>query len=214
VRAEYRAAGWLTAIVALAVAGSAVASALAANQTFYDAYTHTPYSVAYALPIHVVQAASPGWNVLLVIWVMLAAIAVCGDRLVRTLREFPRAAAPWLIGCFAVACISLSVFAIVQSSDIYFYVLYGRLYGLYGMNPYVLGAPLSGVNDALVSQLLPFTGNPPFSDPYGPLWTLCAGLQSRMMAHADLWWSAWSFRAASIAAAVAAVAGVLYACRR
>lgn len=213
-RAEYRAAGWLAAIVVLAVAGSAVASALAANQTFYDAYTHTPYSIAYSLPIHVVQAASPGWNVLLVIWAMLAAIAFAGDRLVRALGALPRRASTWLIVAFAVACAALSAFAIVQSSDIYFYVLYGRLYGLYGINPYVLGAPISAAIDPLISQLLPFTGNPPFSDPYGPLWTLYAGLQSRLLAHAGLWWSAWSFRAASIAAAAAAVAGVLYACRR
>ena len=212
-RAEYRAAGWLFAIVALAIAGSAVASALAAHQTFYDAYTHTPYSIAYQLPIHVVQAASPGWDVLFTIWIMLAAIAFSGDRFVRALREIPKGAAVWLLGSFAVACLALSAFAIVQSSDIYFYVLYGRLYGLHGINPYVLGGPLS-VDDPLISRLLSFTGAAPFSDPYGPLWTLCAGLQSRVLAQADLFWSAWSFRAAAIAAAIASAGGVLYACRR
>ena len=213
-KAEFRAAGWLCAIVALALAGSAVASSFAAGQTFYDAYTQTPYSVAYRLPIHVVQAASPGWDVLLTAWLMLAAIALCGARLVRALREVRSGSAAWLLGAFAVACLALSTFSIIQSSDVYFYVLYGRLYGVYGVNPYVLGSKLSAASDPLIAQLLPFSGNPPFSDPYGPLWTLGAGLQSKLLAGADLFWSAWSFRAASIAAAIAAAAGVLHACRR
>ena len=110
-RAEYRAAGWLAAIVVLAVAGSAMASALAANQTFYDAYTHTPYSIAFHLPIHVVQAASPGWNVLLFIWVMLAAIAICGDRLVRALRQALRARGLLRAGVLTAAAAAASATA-------------------------------------------------------------------------------------------------------
>jgi alpha-1,6-mannosyltransferase len=210
VKAEYRAAVWLSAIVALAVAGSALASGQAATQNFYDAYTHTPYSVAYRFPIHVVQAASPGWNVLLLVWAMLAGIAFAGVRLVKALSDIRGVPAIALVVAFLVAGAALSTFAIAQSSDIYFYVLYGRLYGLYGINPYSLGAPLPVASDPLISQLLPFTNNPPFSDPYGPLWTLCAGLQSKILGSASLFWSAWAFRAVAVAAAAASVAGLLY----
>lgn len=212
-RPHYRAAAWLLAIVALAVAGSAVADRLASVQSFHDASTHTPYSIAYALPIHVVQAADPGWNVLVAVWVMLAAIAFAGTRFVKALSETRGATTVALIAAFLAAGFTLSAFAIAQSSDIYYYVLYGRLYGLYGVNPYVLGAKLSAAHDPLIAQLLPFTNNPPFSDPYGPLWTLCAGLQSRILSGASLWWSAWSFRALAIVAAAVAAAGILRALR-
>ena len=205
---------WLGCIVAAALCGSALAGAQAAHQTFYDAYTHTPYSVAYRFPIHVVQAASPGWDVLLAVWATLAVIAIAGIRLSNALALLPRANGGALLIAFAIAGLALSAFAVAQSSDMYFYVMYGRLYGVYGINPYVLAAKLPVGGDPLIAQLLPFTSNPPFSDPYGPLWTLGAGLQSRLLAGASLFWSAWAFRAVAVAAAAAAAAGLLYALRR
>jgi glycosyl transferase family 87 len=204
----------LVTIVALAIAGSAVTAAVASTQTFNDVSTQTPYSIAYHFPIHVVQAASPGWNVLLAMGAMLAAISYAGTRLVAALAELPRGRTAGLLGAFAFTGLALSFFAIVQSSDIYYYVLYGRLYGLYDINPYALGTKLAVANDPLISQLLPFSNNPPFSDPYGPLWTLVAGLQTRILGGASLFWSAWSFRAVALAATLAAVGGLLYALRR
>ena len=213
-KAEQRSVCWLFVVVVIVLAGSAAASALAAGQTFNDLSTQTPYSIAYRLPIHVVQAASPGWDVLLLVWVMLAAIAFAGHRLIGALCEIRRRSSTWLLSSFAVAALVLSAFAIVQSSDIYFYVLYGRLYGIYGINPYLLGGKLAVAADPLIAQLLPFTNDPPFSDPYGPLWTLVAGLQSRVTAGVPLWWAAWSFRAAAVAAGALCVCGLLYALRR
>ncbi|HYK52274.1 MAG TPA: glycosyltransferase 87 family protein [Candidatus Eremiobacteraceae bacterium] len=204
---------WLGAIVVLAVGGSLGASALAAHESFYDAYTRTPYSAAYAFPIHVVQAASPGWDVVLVVWSMLAAIAACGVALVKSLSCVERSQRAALLVSFAIACAALSAFAIIQSSDVYFYVMYGRLYGVHGINPYAFG-DVTHLGDPILAQILTFAGKVPFEDPYGPLWTLLAGLQSKLLNGADLLWSAWSFRAAAIVAALAALAGILYALRR
>ena len=206
-------AAWLGAIVALAIAGSLCAAALAAHESFYDAYTQTPYPAAYAFPIHVVQAASPGWDVLLVVWSMLGAIAACGVALVRSLVKLERGSTLALFASFGIACAALSAFAIIQSSDVYFYVLYGRLYGLHGMNPYAFG-DVTRLGDPIIARVLTFTGKTPFEDPYGPLWTLAAGAQSRLLAGAGLFWSAWSFRAVAIVAALAAVAGICHALRR
>ena len=204
---------WLGAIVVLAVGGSLGASALAAHESFYDAYTRTPYSAAYAFPIHVVQAASPGWDVVLVVWSMLAAIAACGVALVKSLSCVERGQRAALLASFAIACAALSAFAIIQSSDVYFYVMYGRLYGVHGINPYAFG-DVTHLGDPILAQILTFAGKVPFEDPYGPLWTLLAGLQSKLLNGADLLWSAWSFRAVAIVAALAALAGILYALRR
>ncbi|HET9343701.1 MAG TPA: glycosyltransferase 87 family protein [Candidatus Eremiobacteraceae bacterium] len=204
---------WLAAIVVLAVAGSLAASALAVHETFFDAYTRTPYSAAYAFPIHVVQAASPGWDVDFVIWSMLAAIAVCGIALASSISRLERRPAHVLCFSFAVTSAALSAFAIIQSSDVYFYVMYGRLYGVHGMNPYAFG-DVTHLGDPIIAQILTFAGKVPFEDPYGPLWTLVAGLQSKLFAGADLFWSAWSFRAVAIVAALAAIAGILHALRR
>jgi len=204
---------WLAAIVVLAIVGSLSAGALAAHQMFYDAYTQTPYSAAYAFPIRVVQAASPGWDVDIVVWSTLAAIAACGIALVASLSRLERGSTVALVASFAIACIVLSAFKIIQSSDVYFYVMYGRLYGVHGVNPYAFG-DVTRLSDPLIAQILTFAGKVPFEDPYGPLWTLVAGLQSRLLGGADLFWSAWSFRAVAIIAAVAAVAGILYALKR
>ncbi len=207
---QYGWLAWLGCIVALAIGGSMLASALAAHESFYDAYTHAPYSVAYSFPIRVVQAASPGWDVILVVWVMLAGIAACGIALVSALERLERRATLALVVAFMVASFALAAFKIVQSSDIYFYVMYGRVYGVHGINPYSMG-DLAGLSDPLIAQIRGFAGKVPFNDPYGPLWTLVAGFQSRLLAGADLFWSAWSFRAVAIVAAIAAIAGILHA---
>jgi hypothetical protein len=81
------------------------------------------------------------------------------------------------------------------------------------MNPYAFG-DVTRLGDPIIAQILTFAGKVPFEDPYGPLWTLAAGLQSRLLAGADLFWSAWSFRAVAIFAALAAIAGILHALRR
>ncbi len=214
--AYVKTAGWLACMVALALGGSALVATLAAHQTFDDAATHTPYSIAAAFPIPVIQAAAPGWDVLCAIWVLLALIALAGQRLVHAIAQLPSGRARVLLIAFLVSGLALSFFAIAQSSDIYFYTLYGRLYGVYGINPYVLASklPLAAASDAAIAHILPFSNDPPFSDPYGPLWTLLAGLQARMLAGASLYWSVWSFRAVAIAAAVATAAALLHALRR
>lgn len=209
VSGRYRAALWLAVIVAIAIAGSAAATMLAKSETFDDS-AGGRFSAAYLLPIHVVQAASPGWDVFGVVVLVFGGIAFAGTRLVQALAQISKSSVV-LAGAFAAAAAALSFFAVVTSSDIYMYVFYGRTYGIYGLNPYLFGQKLPVSADAVLAPLLPFTGNPPFPDPYGPLWTLAAGLQSRLLAGADLYWSAWSFRAVAIVAALAAIAGISHA---
>ena len=196
----------------LALGGSTLASALSKSQAFDDA-AGARFSVAYGFPIHVVQAASPGWDVLLVVAAIMAAIAFAGTRVAAAAAASERGGIV-LMCSLAIAALALSAFSVSFSSDLYMYVFYGRLYGVHGLNPYASAAQLPIAADPVLAALVPFTGNPPFADPYGPLWTLAAGLQSRILAGADLFWSAWAFRAAAIVAAAAAVAGILYTRRR
>lgn len=210
--ARHRGAYWLGSIVVLALGGSALAATLSRSQAFDDT-AGARFSVAYGFPIHVVQAASPGWDVLLVVAAVVGLISFAGTRVVAAAASSDRAIAV-LLCSLAIALLALGAFAVSFSSDLYMYVFYGRLYGVYGFNPYVLAGRLPIGADPVLASLLPFTGNPPFADPYGPLWTLLAGLQMKLLSGASLLWSAWSFRAVAIAAAIAATAGILHARRR
>jgi hypothetical protein len=214
VSASARAAAWLFVLIVLAFAGSGLAAHAAGTQSFYDAFTHTNYAAAYRLPIHVVQSAAPGFDVVAIVWVTVAAIAFCGTRIVAELGSATRPSARALLICFLVAACAMSAFAIVQSSDIYYYAMYGRLYGVYGVNPYVLNARLVAPGDPVLAQVLPFAGNPPFPDPYGPLWTLTAGLTAKLESHASLLLQAWSFRAQAVVATALCIWGVLHLLRR
>src|ERR1017187_6806827 len=150
----------------------------AAEQTVYFKDARNPtsdFGYAFTLPIHVVQAAYPGWNVVVVVWAMLAVLALLGVLYARAIgTDGPRAT--WMaIGGFALVGGALTLCPIVQSADPYYYVMYGRIYGLLGINPYFLPTAVDIGSDPALASIMRFAGNPPFATPYGPLWTLLSG---------------------------------------
>jgi hypothetical protein len=205
-----------TLAIALAAIGTAgaFAAGLAASRTvyFYDAFQHGNYLAGFRLPIHVVQQAAPGWPVVLVVWAMLAALACVGLAFLRTLSGTGRNALRWLIGVQAGVAGILTLFPIVQSGDVYAYIIYSRLYGHFGVNPYAITQPLSAA-DPVIGPILPFLSNIPFSDPYGPLWTIVAGLVGKAEDGASVMFAAWSFRALAVLSLLIATAGIAYSLR-
>jgi hypothetical protein len=200
-------------LAAICAVGAFVAG-LAASHTiyFYDAFQHGNYLAGYRLPIHVVQQAAPGWPVVLVVWAMLAALACGSLAFLRALSGAGRGALRWLIGVQACVAGILTLFPIVQSGDVYAYIIYSRLYGHFGVNPYAITQPLSAA-DPVIGPILPFLSNLPFSDPYGPLWTIIAGLLGRAEDGASIVFAAWSFRALAVLSLIVATAAIAYSLR-
>jgi len=201
-------------VLAAICAVGAYGAGLAASHTvfFYDAFQHGNYLAGYRLPIHVVQQAAPGWSVVLVVWAMLATLA-CGSLVfLRALSGAGRGALRWLIGVQACVAGILTLFPIVQSGDVYAYIIYSRLYGHFGVNPYAITQPLSA-SDPVIGPILPFLSNLPFSDPYGPLWTIIAGLLGRAEDSASIVFAAWSFRVLAVLSLIVATAAIAYSLR-
>src|SRR5439155_10466553 len=63
----------------------------------------------------------------------------------------------------------------MYSTDIFSYVMYGRIVGVYAQNPYIF-APSNFVDDPLLNWVFPFWQHTPTV--YGPLWTGLTGLLS------------------------------------
>ncbi|HXW77156.1 MAG TPA: glycosyltransferase 87 family protein [Candidatus Eremiobacteraceae bacterium] len=200
-------------MIAAAAAGSAIVGAIAhAIPNATEAGPHGAYlAVIRQAPIPVVQEAV-GWGVLLSVWILFGALAFVGLWLARTVESNARGHLI-LIGVFAIAGIVLTFFPIAQSIDIYYYAVYGRLYGVYGLNPYDIVAPLRIPDPILTANLMPLS-NPPFADSYGPGFTLLAGLAGRLETAAPLWWQLWTWRAAALAATVAMLAAISRLLRR
>jgi len=114
----------------------------------------------------------------------------------------------FLAGAMIAVGIIYSLFPAVFAGDLYAYVSYGRLYGLYHVNPYHLTHPLGVQNDGILSQCFHFYGNPPPSDNYGPLWTLLAGYVGGLEAHVDLFFQLWTYRLLGLMGAIASAAGL------
>jgi hypothetical protein len=68
----------------------------------------------------------------------------------------------------------------LYSTDIFSYVMYGRIAGVYGQNPY-LSAPASFTGDPFLSWVFPFWQQTP--SVYGPLWTELSALLSSLAAN-------------------------------
>jgi len=205
--------GWLALMLAVALFGM-YAAAWAAARTLYFRDPLNQYDAAYGftLPVHLVQAAHPGWPVLAAVWLALAILAIAGWQLARALgaASLPVSAA---IACWLAIALALSFSAIVQSADVYYYVTFGRVYGVHGLNPYYLVKPLDVSGDAALAQVLGYVRNPPYSDPYGPLWTLLAGAFARPTASLTLFWQVWSYRMLAVLAGIATLGGAAHALR-
>ena len=70
----------------------------------------------------------------------------------------------------------------MYSTDIFSYVMYGRIAGIYGQNPYI-APPSSFATDSFLSWVFPFWQNTPTV--YGPLWTDVSALLSSATANAS-----------------------------
>jgi hypothetical protein len=208
-----RALALAAALIAVAALGG-WASGYAASRTvyFFDAIAHADYLAAYRLPIHVVQQAAPGWNVVLTVWGVLAAIAVLGAAFAQSLSQLGRRALLVLLIVQGLTALALIFFPIVQSGDVYAYVIYGRLYGHFGANPYQISHPLSAA-DPIFGPILPFLSATPFGDPYGPLWTIVAGFIGKIDASVGLAPMVYAYRALGASSLLAATAAIAYTFR-
>jgi len=206
--------GW--AALALAViAAYAFATAMLVPQLaeFNDVRHHVDFTVGIGLPLHVVWQALGGWRLMLLVWALAAALAVAGRQCAGAIAlEKPH----WgvLVGIQCLLLGGLLAVTVTFSGDVYAYVIYGRLYGLHGINPYLLGSALPDYGDGVLRQCLLFYGNPPPGDNYGPLWTFVAGGLARIESGFTLGAQVWTHRILAAAAAVATTAALLYAMRR
>jgi len=145
---------------------------------------------------------------LVVFWVVVAALAAAGWKLARAAESDAAVTLPKLLAAMAAIGILLTFFPITFAGDPYAYVAFGRLYGLYKVNPYHVGGPVDVSSDPILAQCLRFYGNPPVGDNYGPLWTLVAGGLAWITQALPLFGQVWAERAVALTAAILAAAGV------
>ena len=206
---------WVALAVLLAAA-YAVASAqiVGGLVDFNDVRHHVDFTVGIALPLHVAWQALGEWRLTLCLWALVAGLAIAGTQIARAMEIEGHARPGVLIGIQSLLLLALLFVTVTLSGDVYAYVVYGRLYALAGLDPYVLGSPVNPGSDQVLRQALAFYGNPPPSDNYGPLWTLLAGALARLESGWSLAGQVWSHRIVAAGAAVAATAALLYAMRR
>ncbi|MDQ6767894.1 MAG: DUF2029 domain-containing protein, partial [Candidatus Eremiobacteraeota bacterium] len=163
------------------------------------------FRIGLSLPIPVVQVA-PHWYAILTLWCVFALIGWCGWRAVHALDRAGGGLWAVYAGYAAVALV-LTLFAVTLSIDGYFYTVFARLFGVYGIDPYALVSPVR-VSDPVLLQDFSLLNNPPFPDPYGPGFTLLAGLVGWLESGANLWTQLWSWRAIAVGACLLTVAAL------
>jgi alpha-1,6-mannosyltransferase len=168
-----------------------------------DLRHHVDYAAGLKLPLPVVGSALDGWPVLGSVWALIAALGFCGWRFAASLPALPaQRLTPLIVAAQIAVGLCLSLFPLTLSGDPYAYVIWGRLYGVHGLNPYLLTHAIDASRDPSLAASLAFYGNPPPSDDHGPLWTLLAGMLSRLERGSSLWAQVWTHRLLSVAAAV------------
>lgn len=196
--------------IALAVVGYVLSSHLV---EFLDVRHQVDYRVGAALPIRVAWQPQDGWRLLLVVWTLVVWLAVCGWKAAQAAGAASvRPAA--IIGAMLIIGFVLSLFPFTFSGDPYSYIIWGRLFALHGINPYLLFHPLDARGDDLLARCLAFYGNPPPPDDHGPLWTLIAGMFARLESSVGLGAQFWTFRISALAAMAVAVGGIAYRFRK
>jgi hypothetical protein len=170
------------------------------------------YALGFAyglqLPIPVVADVAHGWLVLILFWLTIAVQLVLGWRLAVAIGTQHSITLWYVLGAIGVIGIVYSLFPILVSSDIYAYVVYGRLYGVYHENPYFLTQGFDVRHEAILFQCFRFYGNPPPGDDYGPLWTLMASVIGRLEAGLSLFWQLWTHRIVALGAVAVSAAGI------
>ena len=189
---------WLSicAMVFTAILGSWLVRAAAFAQLPQAApERYGGFLIGLWLPIPVVQVA-PSWIPFLCLTLVWAMLGILGWQAVRSLAGQERPRLWHVYAGFAAVSLALTFFSVTQSIDGYYYVLFGRLFGAYGIDPYSIAGPLR-MQDSIFAQELPLLHNPPFPDPYGPGFTLVAGLVGRLETGVSLWTQLWTWRVVS-----------------
>ena len=200
---------WYVALV-IGVAVYYVAAMLLTSDLheYADLRHHVDYSVGAHLPFRVAYQPDSGWKLVLLVWAFAAWLGYCGYKLADALRASPVSRfAPIGVG-FAVLAIMLTFVPFTFSGDPYVYVIFGHVYGLHGINPYLLLQPLQIHGDPVLDRSLAFYGNPPPGDNYGPLWTFICAALARVEANASLGVQLWSYRFLAAASMLIAAAGL------
>lgn len=208
----YRPLFWLIVMLATIAVATVVLHALILQAHAYvDPSAQLDLGVLLRMPIPVANKIDNGWSILAVVWLMLAVLSYGGYRYAQALDA--NSARPIILG-FLVVCAALVLFPILLSGDAYAYIIYGRLFGLHGVNPYYLPLPIKPHFDSAIDQCLTIYGNPPPGDNYGPLWTLLAGGLSALIATTSLTFQIIVQRALAVGFAILAVAGLSRIMRR
>jgi hypothetical protein len=195
---------WLVVMVLAAVAASIGVGILAPHAvTYYDARHHIDFRVGLQLPVRVVWGAQNGWPLLAIVWALAATIGVAGWQYGRAVAKLGRSPLTMILAAQAIIGITLSFFPITFSGDPYAYVIWARLFGVHGLNPYLAFSHINAAGDDALLRCLRFYGNPPPPDDHGPLWTLLAGGLARLQIGASLWLQVWTHRFIAIAATLA-----------
>ena len=164
------------------------------------------YALGLSMPIPFVRYVDNGWLLFFAILLTFGTVYWLAMRASRTIAS--RGMSPKSFAFTVIAVyLALATCTITISGDNYAYVLWGRLYGLFGTNPYILNVPLRG-SDTQVAQLLLLYSNPPPSDNYGPLWTLVAGAIGRLEASTTIAVQFLTHRLLAIASVFAAGAAL------
>jgi len=165
--------------------------------------------VGPALPVPVVFGAHNGWPMLLLVWALAGFIGVVGWQFARSVSDIGKHAVWLLVAGQFVLGLALSFFPGTFSADPYNYVILGRLFGVHGINPYLLFSRIDTAGDPILARCMAFYGNPSPSDDYGPLWTLLVGGVARLEVHASLWAQVWTHRLIAVAAGVVTSLGLM-----
>ncbi len=208
-----RAAGLIAIMTVVALGGSDLVWAIAQRAApGIESGDQPIYLLGLSQPLPVVQLAG-GWSLLIAVWAIMALLCVLGMLLAKTMSREGGGAPRLIIVALAVVGFALTFFSVQLSIDPYYYVAYGRLYGVFGINPYVLVAPLQ-VADGTLARLYVLLHNPPFGDPYGPGFTLFAGAIARAEAALDVRTQLWTWRVIALASAIVTVLGISRILRR
>lgn len=163
-----------------------------------------------AQPIHVVTFDTVGGaSALALMFAAILAIGICGRRVFAANAS---ASLRVLVTLQAIAGIVLAFSPVTFNQDPTAYILYSRLFGVFGVNPYHL--PLAVPQDPIFAAVVPLWQSPLPGNLYGPLWTLLTSGIAHLQAHTSLTTMWITQRLLAVLAGVATTVGVFRIVRR
>ncbi|HEY0798141.1 MAG TPA: hypothetical protein VGD50_03270, partial [Candidatus Baltobacteraceae bacterium] len=182
------ASAWLVAAVVVAQLGSRGCLALFNGpRDVAIAGTDAYERAAVTMPIPVIDfALTTSWPIIALAIGSIALVALFLSKATVPLAALLGSKLRAVLFCQLVGGLAIGAFAVTLNPDAYAYVIYGRLAGVHGVNPYACSHSLGPLGDSILSQPLALWGKPPPRDIYGPLWTLGAAGLSRLFAGSSL----------------------------